>query len=93
MRSEAESDLRSLYLGLVDRGAPPATARGYINRILTHINGLDLFPKRGSVRDEIRQGLRVIGFERRVSNAFVVEDGGQEVVILRIFYGGRELEL
>ena len=88
---EAEADLQLLYQGLVDRGASPATARGYINRIIGYVHGLDTFPKRGSLRNEVRQGLRVIGFERRVSIAFVVEDEAQEVVVLRILYGGQEL--
>ena len=52
-----------------------------------------MFPKRGSVHNEIRPELHVIGFERRVSIAFVVEDGAQEVAILRILYAGQELKL
>ena len=93
LRPEAENDLRLLYQGLVDRGASPSTARGYVNRIIGYVNGFDLFPKRGSVRNEIRQGLRIVGFERRVSIAFLVEDDTQEVVILRILYGGQQLDL
>ena len=93
LRPEAETDLQLLYRGLVDRGASPETARGYVHRILGFVNGLDVFPKRGSVRNEIRPGLRVINFERRVSIAFVVEDDTQEVVVLRILYAGQELKL
>ena len=93
LRPEAEADPRSIYLGLVGRGASPAIARGYVSRILGHVNGLDLFPKRGSLRDEIRQGLRVIGFERRFSIAFVVDEDAREVVVLRILYAGQELKL
>ena len=93
LRPEAEADLRSIYLGLVERGASPAVARGYVNRILGHVNGLDLFPKRGSLRDEVRRGLRVIAFERRVSIAFIVEEDAREVVVLRILYAGQELKL
>ena len=93
LRPEAENDLRLLYQGLVDRGASPSTARGYVNRIIGYVNGFDLFPKSGSVRNEIRQGLRIVGFERRVSIAFLVEDDTQEVVILRILYGGQQLDL
>lgn len=44
--------------------------------------------ERGSLRDDIRPNLRVIGFERRISVAFVVE--GDRVVVLRLFYGGRD---
>lgn len=42
------------------------------------------------MRSEIREGLRIVGFERRVSVAFVVEDS--EVVILRILYAGQLFE-
>ena len=59
-------------------GRSPSTARTYVNRILAYVMGLEAFPKRGSLRDEIRPGLRVIGFERRVSIAFVVEDETQK---------------
>jgi plasmid stabilization system protein ParE len=93
MMPEAETDLQLIYQGLVDRGASPATARGYVNRILGYVAGLDVFPKRGSVHNEVRPGLHVIGFERRVSIAFVVEDDAQEVTILRILYGGQEFKL
>jgi plasmid stabilization system protein ParE len=39
-------------------------------------------------RDDIRPGLRVVGFERRATIAFRVED--DRVTILRIFHGGRD---
>ena len=93
LRPEAETDLQFLYQGLVERGASPATARGYVNRILGYVNALDVFPKRGSVHDEVRPGLRVIGFARHVSIAFVVVDEAQEVIILRILYSGQQLTL
>ncbi len=35
-------------------------------------------------------GLRTFGIDRRVTVAFRID--GQEVVILRILYGGRDLE-
>ena len=36
------------------------------------------------------QGLRIVGFERRVTVAFAV--GEDIVTILRVFYGGRDWE-
>jgi toxin ParE1/3/4 len=42
------------------------------------------------MRDDIRPGLRIVGFERRVTIAFSVDDG--RVTILRVFYGGRDWE-
>ncbi len=49
-----------------------------------------MFPERGRRRDDIRQGLRVIGFERRVTIAFHVTD--DFVIIDLILYGGRDVE-
>lgn len=86
----AEGDLKSIYNWIAERAAP-ATARGYIDRILGFLAGFNLFPERGAVRDDVLPGLRVVGFERRVSIAFVIED--DEVVVLRILYAGRELKL
>jgi len=48
------------------------------------------FPMRGTRHDDIRSGLRVFGFRRRVSIAFEVT--GEVVTILGIFYGGQNLE-
>lgn len=46
---------------------------------------------RGSLRNEVRDGLRIVGFERSVSIAFLVEP--DEVIILRIALHGQQLEL
>ena len=35
-------------------------------------------------------GLRIIGFERRITIAFTVDDS--QVTILRVFYGGKDWE-
>lgn len=47
-------------------------------------------PLRGTPRDDIKPGLRIVGFERRAVIAFRVKRS--EVVIVRIFYGGRDYE-
>jgi toxin ParE1/3/4 len=52
---------------------------------------LKTFPMRGSRRDDIRPGLRVFGFRRRVSIAFEVT--GDVVTILGIFYGGQNFQI
>ena len=85
----AEADLRNIFETISER-ASPTIARGYVNRILRYIGGFDVFPQRGRVRNNIRRGLRIVGFERRVGIAFVVED--DEVVVLRILYGGQRFE-
>jgi toxin ParE1/3/4 len=52
-------------------------------------NGLSTFPLRGTQRDDLLR-LRVTGFERRVTIAFVVT--ADAVLIEGIFYGGRDFE-
>jgi toxin ParE1/3/4 len=49
---------------------------------------LAIFPERGTLRDDLRPGLRVIGFERRIAVAFHVQGG--KVTILRVLYAGRD---
>lgn len=51
---------------------------------------LGMLPERGHRRDDLRPGLRVVGFKRRVTIAF--EIAGQLVTILGIFYGGADYE-
>jgi toxin ParE1/3/4 len=51
---------------------------------------LSVFPDRGNRRDELRAGLRILGFERRAVIAFQITTDA--VTILRILYGGRDLQ-
>ena len=52
--------------------------------------GFANFPERGMRRDDLFLGLRVVGFERRVTIAFHV--GADTVTFLRILYGGRDID-
>ena len=63
---------------------------GYIDRIEDHCRNLSVFPDRGTARDDLRPSLRILGFERRAVIAFHVT--ADVVTILRILYGGRDLE-
>jgi plasmid stabilization system protein ParE len=70
--------------------ANPEIAAHYVDAIVNQCDSLSRFPKRGSQRDDLWPGLRVMGFRRRVSIAFVVEN--KTVVVHGIFYGGQNLE-
>lgn len=72
---EAEDDIVHLYRYIAYYSSP-RTAQQYIRRIRLFLDGLSHFPKRGTVRDEIEPGLRIVGFERRASIAFKVQDDG-----------------
>ena len=86
---EAEDDLLQIYDFIADRSNPDR-AYGYAERIRSYCLAFDAFPERGSRRDELRPGLRVVGFERRVTIAFHVTP--ELVIIDRILYGGRDVE-
>lgn len=85
---EARDDLLELYDFIAEQ-ADEARARAYTGRIVTYRLGFSTFPERGTRRDELRPGLRVIGFGRRVTIAFHVM--GDRVTIDRVLYGGRDL--
>mgnify|MGYP000090664840 CR=1 FL=1 len=72
---EAESDLVDIYRFVRRRSASNTIARRYTGRIRGFLEGLETFGERGTIHEQIRPGLRVIGFERRISVAFVVEGG------------------
>ena len=86
---EARDDLWRLYEGIAT-AAGMSIALAYIERIEMYCLGFDLASERGHMRDDIRPGLRIVGFERRVTIAFSVHDG--RVTILRVFYGGQDWE-
>ncbi len=88
-RPAAEADLLALYRHIAE-DAGLEIAGGYIDRIEEACLALETSPKRGASRDDIRPGLRVMGFERRVTIVFQV--GKAEVTIVRIFYGGQDYE-
>ena len=83
---DARTDLIELYDWISER-AGAAIALGYVERIEAHLKGFEIGSERGQLREDIRPRLRITGFEKRVTIAFVVEDSS--VVILRVFYGGR----
>lgn len=86
----AESELESLYDHIAER-ASPSIAWNFIAGIRDQCLSLSTFPQRGTERSETVPGLRIIGYRRVVSIAFAVE--GRRVLILGVFYGGRDITL
>ncbi|MCB1385949.1 MAG: type II toxin-antitoxin system RelE/ParE family toxin [Hyphomicrobiales bacterium] len=83
---EARADLFALYDRIAD-AAGPQVAFGYVSRLEEYCRGFDIASERGHLREDIRPGLRIVGFERRVTIAFAVTD--KRVIILRLFHGGQ----
>ncbi len=81
---EALGDLIDIY-DYIEARDGAERAIGYIDRIEECCRGLSVFPDRGTGRDDLRPGLRILGFERRAVIAFYVAT--DTVTILRILYG------
>jgi toxin ParE1/3/4 len=88
-RPMAIADLSELYEWITEQGGK-RTAEAYLDRIEAACFSLSTFPERGTRRDDLSPGIRVMGFERRALIAFRVVGG--VVTIIRIFYGGQDYE-
>ncbi|MFD1983801.1 type II toxin-antitoxin system RelE/ParE family toxin [Mesorhizobium newzealandense] len=86
----AEQDLVDLLTYLVPE-AGEGIARAYVDRLIDYCTGFETFPERGLRHDDIRPGLRTVGFRRRATIAFTIKD--KTVTILRVFHGGRDVVL
>jgi toxin ParE1/3/4 len=90
-KPQANQDLDEIFSFILNHGGSADRALDYVERILSFCNGFVTFPHRGTKRDDIRAGLRLVGFERRATIAFSIE--GDMIIIARIFYAGRDIEL
>jgi plasmid stabilization system protein ParE len=86
---EAGEQLAALN-AYIASAANRTVADRFTDAIIDYCEGLAMFPERGRARDDIRHGLRVIGYRKRVVIAFAVM--GQTVMILGVYYGGRDYE-
>ena len=74
----------------IAREASPEIAEQFTSAIVDHCEQFGTFPQRGAQRDDLRPGLRTVGFRRRVTIAFIVES--ETVIIIGVFYGGQDYE-
>lgn len=88
-RAEAVEDLDALFRYIAEQSSLEI-ADGYLARIERACGSLASLPQRGTAVPGRVAGLRTMGFERRVTILFRVEN--ERVDILRILYGGRDLE-
>lgn len=88
-REAALADLFELYAYIAETSGRER-AGAFVGRIEAACLRLVDFPERGTRRDDLRPGLRTLGFERRATIVFQIDEEG--VDIGRVLYGGRDLE-
>ncbi|MDD2759590.1 MAG: type II toxin-antitoxin system RelE/ParE family toxin [Methylomonas sp.] len=86
---EAEEQLAAIYR-YIATAASPVIAERYTGAIVEFCEGLVMFPERGAIHDDIRQGLRVTNYKKRSVIAYAID--GDRVSIIGVFYGGQDYE-
>lgn len=84
----AEAELDKIFDDITTE-AGPIIAGNYVGGIYELIDGFTTFPERGTVREGPVPGLRIVGYRRTASIAFIVE--GDQVTILGVFRRGRNV--
>lgn len=78
-----------LHRDIAERSSP-AIGERYTAAIVKYCMGFATFPERGIRREDVRLGLRIVGYRRRTTIAFEVTV--DTVNILGIYYGGQDYE-
>jgi toxin ParE1/3/4 len=87
----AVNDLTAIFDFVAER-ASARVAEAFVARLEAACFALDIAPHRGTARDDLRPGLRTVGVERRATILFTVDDAKAQVVVLGVFYGGRDVD-
>jgi plasmid stabilization system protein ParE len=87
---QSQQQLTDIYHWIATSSGFSDRAEGFVSAIFGFCDGLATFPMIGVARDDLRPGLRIVGFRRRVVIAFSITD--ETVDILGIYYGGRDYE-
>lgn len=86
---QARRQLAELF-NYIEEDSGAGRAETVVRSIITHCHGFATFPERGTRRNDLSAGLRIVGYRRRATIAFTVEYDA--VIIQGIFYGGQDYE-
>ena len=89
--ANAEADLIAIFDYIAARAGTDVAAR-FTDRVEAYVLGFADTPERGTKRDDLRPGLRTVGFRRRATILFEVDRERRRVVIHGVYYAGRSFE-
>ena len=89
--ASAKADLFAIYDYIAERAGAEIALR-FMARIEEYCLGFATMPERGTMRDDLRPGLRTVGFRRRATILFEVDRKARQVVIHGVYYAGRSLQ-
>lgn len=90
LRPSAEADLIELYHYIAEASCSAEIGFAYAERVRAACFNLVDFSERGSPRDDVLPGLRIVAFEKRTVIAYRIV--GNDVEITNLFHGRRDWE-
>lgn len=91
-KREVIRDLIAIAIHIEHFTGDQAVADRTVDAICEYLRSFREMPHRGTKRDDLRPGLRVVPFKRKTVIAFEVDDKARTVTLLRVFYGGQDYE-
>jgi toxin ParE1/3/4 len=86
---KAKTDLKNIA-SYIRNHSDKQCAYDYVKRIREFCCNLEAFPHLGTSQSDLLPGLRILGFEGRISIAFTIDEN--QAIILRIFYGDQDFD-
>ena len=91
---DAVKDLESIqpYSYIADKSGYPEKTWVFFEKLRHKCQELEIAPLRGQQKNDLMDNLRIIPLEKKAVEAFLADEEMQAVLILNIFYGGRDHE-
>ena len=89
---DAIKDLEGIYGYIADKSGFPERAWSYVEKLQQKCRELETAPLRGQQRDDLMHNLRIVPIDKKAVAAFIVDEEKKAVLVLNIFYGGRDYE-
>ena len=89
---DAIKDLEGIYGYITDKSGFPERAWSYVEKLQQKCRELETAPLRGQQRDDLMHNLRIVPIDKKAVAAFLVDEEKKAILVLNIFYGGRDYE-
>ena len=89
---DAIKDLEAIYGYIADKSGFSERAWAYVEKLRQKCDEMETAPLRGQQRDDLMQNMRVAPIDKKAVVAFIVDEEKRAVLVLNIFYGGRDYE-
>ena len=90
LRAHANQNIKDIFDWIATESGYPQIAEKFIDRVYDACESLGEFPMKGRARNDLKQGVRVLPFDRVAIIAYRIL--ADEVDVLNIFYAGRDYE-